>query len=95
MVGTNRQFETLLRHLDGQIAGMERVLVNGAGAGEAAPQLEDLWQKRRALKLLLLNRKIEAAKSIVDFQRWRDGNGALYLCAAACEQPKGRQKARA
>jgi hypothetical protein len=95
MLGTTRQFETLLRHLDGQIAGMERMLVSGAGAREAAPQLEDMWQKRRALKLLLLNRKIEAAKPLVDFQRWRDGNGALYLCAAAAEPAKVRQKARA
>ena len=95
MLGTNRQFETLLHHLDNQIAGMERMLVNGATAGTAAPQLEEMWQKRRALKLLLLNRKIEATKAIVDFQKWRDGNGALYLCAAVCEEPKRREKARA
>jgi len=95
MLGTNRQFQTLLRHLDGQIAGLEHRLVNGVAAGEAAPQLEDMWQKRRALKLLLLNRRVESAKSVVDFQRWRDGNGALYLCAAACEPAKDRQKVRA
>jgi hypothetical protein len=88
MLGTNRQFEGLLRQLDGQINGMERALVNGGAASVAAPELEDMWQKRRALKLLLLNRKMEAARPVVDFQRWRDGNGALYLCAAACEPPR-------
>jgi hypothetical protein len=93
MLGTNRQFETLLRHLDSQIAGMERMLVNGSPAGNAAPALEDLWQKRRTLKLLLLNRKIEAAKPLVDFGKWRDGNGALYLCAAACDAPGKKSKA--
>jgi hypothetical protein len=54
-----------------------------------------MWQKRRAVRLLLRNRTIEAAKPIVDFQKWRDGNGALYLCAAVCEEPKRREKARA
>jgi hypothetical protein len=95
MLGTNRQFETLLHHLDGQIAGMEGMLVHGAAGDDAAPRLEDMWQKRRALKLLLLNRKLESAKPVVDFQKWRDGNGALYLCAATFEQPSGRARARA
>jgi hypothetical protein len=92
MLGTNRQFQTLLRHLDAQISGMERVLVNGASSGAAAPALEELWRKRRTLHLLLLNRKIEAARPVVDFQKWRDGNGALYLCAAACDTPAKKRK---
>jgi hypothetical protein len=81
MLGTNRQFETLMRHLDGQIIGIEQLLVNGASPAAATPELDELWRKRRALRLLLLNRKIEAAKPVVDFTRWRDGNGALYLCS--------------
>ena len=92
MLGTNRQFQTLLRHLDAQISGMERVLVNGASGPTAGPALEDLWRRRRTLNLLLLNRKIEAAKPVVDFQKWRDGNGALYLCAAACDAPAKQRK---
>ena len=91
MLGTNRQFETLIHRLDAQIAEMEPLLVNGSSAGSAAPVLEDLWQKRRALKLLLLNRKIEASKPLVDFQKWRDGNGALYVCAANFEKAKARR----
>jgi hypothetical protein len=92
MLGTNRQFQTLIRHLDTQIAGMERVLVNGASGGSAGPALEELWRKRRTLNLLLLNRKIEAAKPVVDFQKWRDGNGALYLCAAGSDAPADKRK---
>jgi hypothetical protein len=91
MLGTTRQFEALLRHMDAQIAGMERMLIAG-DAAVAARSLEDLWQKRRALKLLLLNRKVEATKPLVDFTRWRDGNGALYLCVEAGE-PKARKRA--
>jgi hypothetical protein len=90
MLGTNRQFETLLRHIDGQIVGMEQRLVNGASPGTTTPALDDMWRKRRALKLLLLNRKVEASKPVVDFTRWRDGNGALYICTAG---PKSRKQA--
>jgi hypothetical protein len=81
MLGTNRQFESLLRNMDHQITTFEAALATGEAGRNVAPALEDLWAKRRALKLLLLNRRVEASKSIVDFVKWRDGNGALYLCA--------------
>jgi hypothetical protein len=82
MLGTNRQFESLLRTLDQQILVMEKLLIQGQAPSGLASSLEELWSHRRMLKLLLLNRRIEATKTVVDFQRWRDGNGALYLCAA-------------
>ena len=44
--------------------------------------LEELCARRRSLRLLILNRRVEAAKPVVDFQTWRDGNGAIHLCAA-------------
>jgi len=80
MLGTNGQFESLIRTLDSQIARFERAVLKGDA--RVAPQLEELWARRRSLRLLLLNRRIEARKRIVDFGRWRDGNGAIYLCAA-------------
>jgi len=92
MLGTNRQFESMLRQVDSQIGAMERALTHGEQPARLAPALEELWAKRRAVKLLLLNRKVEAAKKVVDFQRWRDGNGALYLAQAPSG---GRQRARA
>lgn len=66
-------------------------VADGEAPGRAVPALEVLWARRRALRLLLLNRKVEAAKKVVDFRRWRDGNGALYLCAAP---PSGPKRAR-
>jgi hypothetical protein len=92
MLGTNGQFQSILRQVDGQIGALERAVAHGETPGRVAPALEELWARRRALKLLLLNRKVEAAKKVVDFQRWRDGNGALYLCASA---PPKQRRARA
>jgi hypothetical protein len=84
MLGTNRQFEALMLGLNLRIANMERAVLAGA-AGSSASMLEDLWARRRSLRLLVLNRRVEAAKPVVDFQRWRDGNGALHLCVYAEE----------
>ena len=82
MLGTNRQFESLLRTLDQQISVMEKLLMQGRATKGVASSLEELWSHRRMLRLLLLNRRVEASKRVVDFHKWRDGNGALYLCAA-------------
>jgi hypothetical protein len=90
MLGTNRHFESLLRGFDGQIANLERMLIHGDGAASGAPTPEDLGRRRRAVKLLILNRRVEAAKRVVDFQKWRDGNGALFLCTS---EPQSRQRA--
>jgi hypothetical protein len=88
MLGTNRQFDSLLRTLDQQIGMMEKLLIQGKSPAGLASSLEELWSHKRMLKLLLLNRRIEAAKPLVDFQRWRDGNGALYLCAAKVSEAR-------
>ena len=79
MLVTNRQFQTLIRQLDSQIARLERAVLH-SGETRAAPLLEELWVRRRSLRLVLLNRRVEAARRVVDFGRWRDGNGAIYLC---------------
>ena len=88
MLGTNDQFQSILCRIDSQIGALERAIADGDTPGRMAPALEKLWARRRALKLLLLNRKVEAARKVVDFQRWRDGNGVLYLCAAQPARPK-------
>jgi hypothetical protein len=79
MLGTNREFEAMIRNLDARIAGLERVVLDG-GTGHADGKLEELWARRRSLRLLILNRQVEADKDVVDFQKWRDGNGAIRLC---------------
>lgn len=81
MLGTNRQFEAALDSLDQQIPQIEAALLRGGNSSNLASGLAELWARRRILKLLMLNRRIEAAKKVVDFRRWRDGNGALYLLA--------------
>ncbi|HEV2547526.1 MAG TPA: hypothetical protein VGU20_09325 [Stellaceae bacterium] len=35
--------------------------------------LHDLVEERKVLSMLMLNRRIEAGKKVVSFQRWRDG----------------------
>ena len=80
MLGTNHHFETLIRTLDARIGMMERTLLQ-SGDARVGGVLEELWARRRSLRLLILNRRVEAAKPVVDFQRWRDGNGAIFLCA--------------
>jgi hypothetical protein len=35
--------------------------------------LNDLVEERELLGLVVLNRRIEASKKVVSFQRWRDG----------------------
>lgn len=88
MLGTNGQFQSMLWQIDGQICALERAAADGESPGRTAPALEELWARRRALRLLLLNRKVEAARKVVDFQRWRDGNGAIYLCVPPPSPPK-------
>ena len=81
MLGTNRQFEALIHSLETQIAKLEYSVRQGT-AGRAGAMLEELCARRRSLRLLILNRRVEAAKPVVDFQTWRDGNGAIHLCVA-------------
>ncbi len=82
MLETNRQFEALIRNLDVRIAGLERLVLE-SGNGPDGSKLEELWARRSSLRLLILNRRVEADKDVVDFQKWRDGNGAIYLCVAS------------
>jgi hypothetical protein len=92
MLGTNRQFQSLLCQVDSEISAMEYSAARNQGESRVFTAIEELRGRRRALKLLLLNRKIEAAKTVVNFHRWRDGNGALYLCTTS---PTRRKRARA
>lgn len=81
MLGSNHQFEAALDSLERQIPRIEAALLYGSNSPNLASGLAELWARRRVLKLLMLNRRVEASKRVVDFRRWRDGNGALYLLA--------------
>ena len=88
---TNRHFETLLQTLERQIPRVEAALVKGSNSSQLADGLAELWARRRIVKLLMLNRRVEASKKIVDFRRWRDGDGALHLLAERGERVRERQ----
>lgn len=85
MLGTNDQFEALIRGLNVRIADLERSILEGTARWNAS-MLQDLWAHRRSLRLLVVNRRVEAAKPVVDFQKWRTGNGAIHLCAMPSER---------
>lgn len=46
-------------------------------------QVASLSHQRAALRAVMVNRRVEAAKDIVIFARWVSGNGALDHVAAA------------
>jgi hypothetical protein len=61
-----------------EIAQIDRLILDI----EAKPQdkrlawghlLEELREEREVLNLLILNRRVEASKKVVDLRRWRDG----------------------
>lgn len=49
--------------------------------------IEELLVERQILDLVLLNRRLEASRPIVDLGRWRTANGAVALASE-----KGRAK---
>jgi hypothetical protein len=44
-----------------------------------ASALEALREEREILNLVLLNRRVEASKPVVNLRRWRSANGTLAL----------------
>lgn len=47
--------------------------------------IEELLLEREVLDLVLLNRRLEASRPIVDLGRWRTANGAVALASAKRE----------
>jgi hypothetical protein len=78
MLGTNRDYESMVQDIDHKIADRERAMLSGRLVAGTAATLSDLRETRQTIKMLLLNRRIEASKRVVDLARWKDGNGALY-----------------
>jgi hypothetical protein len=78
MLGTNREYESMIQDIDCKIAERERAMLSGPLVAGTAATLSDLRDTRQTIRMLLLNRRVEASKRVVDFARWKDGNGALY-----------------
>jgi hypothetical protein len=79
MPPTNRDVRTRLRIVDARLRQLE---YGGGGRGTARAQLRE---EREILNLVLLNRRVEAARRVVDLERWRTANGALALVAGGRE----------
>jgi hypothetical protein len=75
MPPTNHYFRSQLQVVDARLKQIERYGVDRVRAAA----LVQLRQEREMLKLVLLNRLIEAARPVVDLQRWRTANGAVAL----------------
>jgi hypothetical protein len=89
MAKGNGFYRTKLRQLDAQVRQLElKMAITGAPA--ARPALEELRIEREVYNLILLNRKVEAARPIVNFWRWRDANGAVRMVGA---EPGGGRSA--
>jgi hypothetical protein len=84
MLPTNQYFRTKLQVLDAQLRQLEQY---GRDRIRASA-LEELREEREILNLILLNRRVEGAKPVVDLKRWRSANGALSMVT---EQSEAKQ----
>jgi hypothetical protein len=75
MSPTNQLFRTRLQRIDARLRQLERYGRERIRAGA----LEQLREERDMLNLVLLNRRVESAKRVVDLQRWRSANGVVAL----------------
>jgi hypothetical protein len=82
VLGTNRQISTVLDVVERQIPRLEAAILFEGRRPELATNLADLWARRRLLRQFLRVREVEASKKVVDFAKWRDGNGARQLIEA-------------
>jgi hypothetical protein len=88
MLPTNRHFQTELERLAKQIAKLEVVEGVQNPSATATSLRADLSLRRTTVQLLLLRRRVEAAKKVVDFTCWREGGSALGLLSRwATPQP--------
>jgi hypothetical protein len=84
MTLTNAHFRVRLQVLDAQLKQLERY-----GHDKLrADALERLHEEREVVNLVLLNRRVEAARPVVDFARWRSANGATALVANKSKETK-------
>jgi hypothetical protein len=79
MLGTNGELRTLLEHIDREVRQHERDIRWGSQPNSTVVgRLGELRGIRRLLLRVLLNRRTEASKKVVDLAVWLNGSGALY-----------------
>ena len=77
MIGTNRDLKSIQRILDCRIMELKQLARGASDPAWISARLTALGRERIAVSAILANRRIEAAKKIVDLSCWFSGNGAL------------------
>ena len=81
MIGTNRDLATIKEIVDCEINRLRHLATGTRDTAGIDRQLSVLYRQRLAVCAVLLNRRVEASKGIVDFSRWINGSGALDVLA--------------
>jgi hypothetical protein len=71
MPGTTERVKAEIAQIDRLISDIEAKPRHKRAAWSHL--LEELREEREVLNLLILNRRVEASKKVVDLRRWRDG----------------------
>jgi hypothetical protein len=87
MLPTNHYYRTKLRQLDARVRQLE-LQMEVSGSPAVLPALEELRIEREVFNLILLNRRVESARAVVDLRRWRDANGAAGLVVPPAERDR-------
>jgi hypothetical protein len=77
VIGTNRDLMAVQRLLNAEIAALCKLPHDKSRRRWTSGRLLALQRKRIAICATLVNRRIEAAKPVVDLACWFNGNGAL------------------
>ena len=78
VIGTNRDLKSMQRILDCRIIELKQLAGDAPEQNWISDRLAVLSRQRIAVCATLVNRRIEAARHIVDLSRWFNGNGALF-----------------
>jgi hypothetical protein len=77
VIGTNRDLEALRRSLDCEFAALSRLAGRAPDQTWISHRLLAIMRQRIVISATLANRRAEAARQVVDFSRWFNGNGEL------------------
>ena len=95
MFETNKQLKSALADVEREIPAIEAAILEAGRQPELATGLAELWARRRLLRQCLRVRTVEAKKDVVDFRKWRDGDGSLQLIQARANARVSFDRAKA
>lgn len=87
MIGTNHDLESIQRVLDCRILELKQLASAAPDQAWVSGQLATLGRERITVSAILVHRRIEAAKKIVDLARWFTGNSAFSSGCAERARP--------